>query len=408
MSPKNSLGKLYSIAFLAAVILFPLYAHAASVKQITTAGQLQQAINDAVDGDVLELAAGTYAAPSGSFTIYTSNGFTIRAAPGANVVLDGGHTTDIVRVGNHSAGTGHPVTFEQLTFSNASNTTNNFLGGAITLGQTEAVFRNCTFSNNQSNPSLTGGGAHWIDSSVVYFQSCTWTNNSSQNYGGAVSMINSRVYFRDCNLSGNRSDVPGHKANATGGAIHVDSCTLRIANTRFENNRAGFIGGAIYTIGHWSDTSSTPVVDLVVSDSLFTGNHAEPDPSVPISSTAPPLGGAIAVEDQTTAKFYNTRFLSNSSRQGGAISSYRAITEFEGCVFKGNQTIGTGNSQSIGGTLIILSSDNNDATTKNGTVNRPSAQLKMTDCPVHGSGSASPSAPEGGGIFAAGSFSPVA
>ena len=408
MSQKNRIGKSYSLALLAALTLLPFYAHAAAVKQITTAGQLQQAINDATEGDVLELAAGTYAAPSGSFTIYNSKGFTLRAAAGANVVLDGGGTTDLVRLANVTAGTGHPVTFERLTFSNASNTANNTFGGAMTLDKTEAVFRNCTFNNNQSNPATTGGGAHWINASVVYFQSCTWTNNSSKNYGGAVSMLNSRVYFRDCNFSGNRSDVPGHKANATGGAIHVDSCTLRIANTRFENNRAGFIGGAIYTIGHWNDTSSAPVVDLVVSDSLFTGNHAEPDPSVPISSTAPPLGGAVAVEDQTTAKFYNTRFFSNSGRQGGAISNYRAITEFEGCVFKGNQAIGTGNSQGIGGTLLILSSDNNDSTTNNGTVNRRTAQLTMTDCLVLGSGAASPGGREGGGIFAAGDFSPLA
>src|SRR5205823_5555498 len=44
----------------------------------------------------------------------------------------------------------------------------------------------------------------------------------------------------------------------------------------------------------------------------------------------------------------------------------------------------------------------------NGTVNRRSAQLTMTDCLVQGSGSTAPSGREGGGISAAGDFSPLA
>src|SRR4051794_39998033 len=62
----------------------------AAVIPISDSASLQQAINSAPDGSVIELAAGTYAAPSGGFTLYNpTNGFTVRAATGAQVTLVG-------------------------------------------------------------------------------------------------------------------------------------------------------------------------------------------------------------------------------------------------------------------------------------------------------------------------------
>src|SRR5947209_3526722 len=57
---------------------------------------LQQAIAAVADGGVIEMAAGTYDAPTGGFTILDyGKGFTIRAATRAAVTLTGGNSTDI-------------------------------------------------------------------------------------------------------------------------------------------------------------------------------------------------------------------------------------------------------------------------------------------------------------------------
>src|SRR5437016_4889273 len=59
---------------------------------------LQDAIAAVSDGGVIEMAAGTYTAPAGGFTVLDfSKGFTIRAAAGAAVTLSGGNSTDIIR-----------------------------------------------------------------------------------------------------------------------------------------------------------------------------------------------------------------------------------------------------------------------------------------------------------------------
>lgn len=64
---------------------------------------LQDAIVAVHEGGIIEMAAGTYTAPPGGFTIYDmAKGFTIRAGTGAAVVLSGASTHDIIRFGNPS------------------------------------------------------------------------------------------------------------------------------------------------------------------------------------------------------------------------------------------------------------------------------------------------------------------
>lgn len=390
------------LAFAAAAISLGLGSNAhATLRSVNSAGALQPALDASSDGDIVELAAGNYAAPSGGFTIYAPKGFTVRAAAGANVTLDGNNSTDILRLANGTKGTGKAVIFERITFANGSQSASNFIGGAITLVNTEAIFKNCTFQNNTVNPSTTGGGAQWINNSTVAFTSCTWSRNSSKNYGAGMSVLHSQVYITNSTFSNNSVNVPGHIVNAPGGAIFANTSLMRISTTNFDSNSAGYVGGAIYTLGEWTEPLSTPSMDLTVSDCVFSNNVAQRDPSVPGAANSPAAGGALHVEDQTTARFYNCRFFNNSGQQGGAMSSYRAITEFQGCVFKGNTAVGNGSGEGIGGTVIALSADNTDSTTNGGRINRRSAVLTMIDCLIQGNRGGSV-ARQGGGIFASG------
>lgn len=365
------------------------------VISVSSSSALQQAFNNVANGGTIEVAGGTYQAPSGGFTIYAPKGFVVRAASGASVTLDGGGSTDIVRLANTTVGTGRPVTFQQITFANGRSL-QNFIGGAITLGNTEAAFVNCIFRNNATNPSVTGGGL-WLDNSWVSFTGCIFADNISKNYGAAMSTLSSRVFIRQCRFSGNRVNLAGHIPNAPGGAIFINSSFMRISHSSFDNNEAGYVGGAIYALGAWHNPVSTPSADLVVSDSSFTNNHAMRNASV--SFNAPTAGGAIHIEDQTTARFYNCRFTGNTARQGGSISNYRAIIEIVGSTFVSNKATGIGNAEGIGGTIICLSFDGVDATTNYGTLNRRSASLSMTDCLVRGIGG---DGRQGSGIFVSG------
>ncbi len=78
---------------------------------------LQTAINNVTNGGVIEIASGTYNAPSGGWRITNpSKNFTIRAAQGASVTLSGGNSTDILRYENASMSSAGSVEFDRFNF----------------------------------------------------------------------------------------------------------------------------------------------------------------------------------------------------------------------------------------------------------------------------------------------------
>ncbi len=176
----------------------------------TDVATLQQAINQISDGGIVELAAGTYAAPSGGFIISDQpRGFTVRAAAGQTVVLDGGGVRDVLRFLNSSEVTGRPVTFQSLIFANGLSTTDG-IGGGFTLQRARATFLQCTFQNNRANPSDTGGGAGNIGfASVAFFVDCVFDGNTSRNSGGGLFVRGtSKIYIHHCQFTNNRCNVP--------------------------------------------------------------------------------------------------------------------------------------------------------------------------------------------------------
>ncbi|CAN5674697.1 hypothetical protein BH20VER1_BH20VER1_19880 [soil metagenome] len=393
-----------SLVTLASLALSLFAAGAARAQQLVRVpadhATVQEAIAAVANGGVIEISQGTYVAPAGGFTVLDyGKSFTMRAATGAAVTLSGGSNTDILRIAESPGRARQSFRFERLKFASGAST-HDFIGGAVTLARTDAVFVGCDFESNTANGSITGGGALWLDDSVVSFNQCTWTNNSSRNYGGAIAAVNSRVFLRDSSFVGNRVNLPNHSPNAAGGAIFNSDSLLRIDNCRFENNQAGYVGGAIYCGGGWREPLSTPTIDLTVSNSLFIGNFAAQDASVPAISA--PLGGAVHIEDQITGTFTFCRFVDNHAFQGGAISSYRAVTKVEGCEFRGNYVGGTTLGESLGGAIIALSDDNPDASTNGGTINRRSTELEVRDTLFQGAGPLGRNALQGGAIFVAG------
>ncbi|MFL6528067.1 MAG: hypothetical protein ACJ8IQ_08215 [Chthoniobacterales bacterium] len=378
--------------------IIPRCVGAQPVVGVSDAAGLQNALNAVSDGGVIELAGGTYAAPGGAFTIYSTaetKSFTVRAAQGATVVLTGNGIHDILRFGNTPQSNPRPVTFQGLVFSSGVSTT-DFIGGAATLTNANAVFIGCTFNNNSASPSISGGGSLWIQSGSAAFQQCNFIDNSSTNYGAAFSALDSKIFLRGCTFRNNRTNVPGHSATSLGGAINNSDSSIQIDGCIFDGNQAGYVGGAIFAGGKW-DTNGAR---LLVSNSLFVGNVAAPYPGQQVAS--PPLAGAVHVEDNVTAAFTNCRFVLNSAQQGGAISSYRSVTTFNGCVFDGNSVTGSAGGAGSGGSIFAISADTPDASTANGTINRRSIILKIQDTLFRGAGGGKIDALHGGAIFVSG------
>src|SRR5689334_18110378 len=70
------------------------------------------AISRVADGGAIEMAAGTYPSPPSGFKFGNlRKGFTIRAAAGAAVAIDGGGTRNLLRFVNSARARGKRVTF---------------------------------------------------------------------------------------------------------------------------------------------------------------------------------------------------------------------------------------------------------------------------------------------------------
>ena len=355
------------------------HVHAQVLIKVPAQATLQQAIDTIDDGGVIEIAAGTYNAPAGGFTILNANRrFTIRAANAASVTLSGAGT-NILRFSNISRTSGRPVVFERLVFSaGISNAAN--VGGAVTLVEADATFVGCTFQNNSAPVANAGGGGILAQASQILIVDSVFTGNNAQRYGGAIGFAGgSRVAIHNSQFINNRVNLPNHFPDSLGGALFVLDSELRFTNTRFENNQAGFSGGAIYSFGTWSTPLSTPKTDIIGSNSTFIGNRLQRDPTSPAPGAL--TGGGIQTEDHVTLRLYHTRFSDNLATQGGAVANYRSIVEVHNGEFLVNRSTGTAGGDGYGGSLLVVSDDQNLTDSQN----RRTGSLLVRDSLFQGS-----------------------
>jgi len=336
--------------------------------------QLQAAFLSVPEGGVIELAAGTYVAPAKGFSITKPKRFTVRAAPGAAVFLDGQGKLVILRIKNNSKG----VVFQRITFRNGASKTEAD-SGAVTMNAAVARFEQCNFLNNSATGKTTGGGAvGLIAASTATFVGSNFRNNSSGNRGGAISVITSVLTVQGGEFTDNRTNLPGHKPTSIGGGIYALNSTLLVSDVRFLRNEAAWVGGAIEAFGNWTPPLTTPRSLVTVVRSTFINNRAIPDPCCGQASVT--AGGAIHVEDQTTLRVFGSHFIDNSADHGGALDSYRAVIEVNGSFFLGNRTPLVPGRLGVGGAIAVASNDS----AMDGANNRPPGRLSVTDSLLQG------------------------
>jgi len=340
---------------------------------------LQDAMNQVIDEGIIELSGGIYNSPNGGFLISNLNkGFTIRAADGETVNLDGEGSREILRLMNSDVSQGGSITFQDIVFSNGYSNIQGIAGG-VTLHNAEATFIDCTFQNNSAGPTGVAGGTLVTLNSTAFFFNSYWFSNTAVNFGGGLAVEDfSRVYIHNSQFINNQTNLPNHALTASGGGIHVGNSLLRVSNSRFENNQAGYVGGGLYAIGNWKDPITIPSSDIIISNCTFMKNKAVRDPSV--SNGSPTEGGAIHSEAQTTMKIFNSRFTANYAGAGGAISSYQSINEIKGSEFLGNYTQG---SETYGGYGGAISAGSNDVPAY-GDINRRPVNVTIRNSYIQG------------------------
>ncbi|HOG58734.1 MAG TPA: choice-of-anchor Q domain-containing protein [Anaerolineaceae bacterium] len=278
--------------------------------------ELQTAISNAITGDQIWVAAGTYKPTTG-----TNRTATFRLKSG--VAIYGGFagtesnlgdrnwqsniTTlsgDIGTVGSTADNSYHVVTGSgvdgttildgfTITGGNADGTSPNNGGGGIYLDHSSPKISNMIITNNKA--SYNGAGINSSYSSPLLFN-VTFTNNhtiGNYTYGGGMVTEGGSPSLINVVFSGNSSYGGGGLCATTEGET-----PFTLTNATFVGNTGSFGGGLnIYRL------------NPILTNVTFSGN------------TASSRGGGILGE-QSTAILNNVTFQGNTAPSGGAIQNW--------------------------------------------------------------------------------------
>ena len=344
---------------------------------------IQEALDVAVDGDIIAVAPGTYeeylvvevdvsilGTEGPEETVITADETVVMfsevtaSLSGFNIVAAGGRAIEA---------RGGSVSLSDVVVSGVSEIDRN--GGGLYALSTELWLSDCAF---QGNDVGAANGAHlYASGSVVDIDGCTFSEGLAQK-GGALFLYNSSTRIVGSDFSDNQ--VQFIDAVSRGGGIRVEAGDLELVDCNFDSNEASEGYG-----GHVSAFAASVTVDggsfrdglsagyyggaiagfnseLSVADAIFEDNRAlagdddsfgyggavvslgeEGEGALTMerceleSNASDNLGGAVAVLSGA-ATIGRTAFDQNASERGGAVylapSGDAAI---ESCSFSGNE-----------------------------------------------------------------------
>jgi predicted outer membrane repeat protein len=248
---------------------------------------IQSAINEAVDGDVITVADEIYTGGidflGKSITVISKNG-----ADRCEIKCDG-----LDSAFTFENGEGNKSVVEGFKITGAE-----YCG--IYCSDVSPQIRNCKFQDNNIGVACFG-------SYGVIITGCTFTGNQA----GGIYCQQSKPRIFACRFSENDATY--------GGGISLDECTgAEVVQCQFTGNTANDSGGAISDV----DSSSTKIKDCT-----FGGNTAK-------------KGGAIYFEDSISSPtVMNCNFLTNQAETGGGIYSTNSPLTTANSSFLDNKAI---------------------------------------------------------------------
>ena len=281
------------------------------------AHNIQDAVNSAVEGNVVLVTNDTYTVSS-QIMIATNN-IILKSVNGAKTTAINGNSTShciylrgdsvidgfSILNGKFSNGGGIFVHFYG-TVLNCIFTNNiaSFDGGAIRAR--DCLVSNCYF---YANEAMNGGGVFMLNYSIV--KNCVFENNHAITNGGAVYCDDNGV-VSDCIISSNSA--------FRGGGAHCKSSST-LSNCTISGNSAIWSGGGArcYNGG-------------AVSECTISGNSAD-------------YGGGVRFYGGGTVS--HCTISGNSADYGGGVNLYEGGS-VSGCTISGNSSIYSGGAAFIG------------------------------------------------------------
>ena len=215
----------------AALLVFCLFSAVADAGSTTynvrANGDIQTAIDAASNGDIIQLAAGTYNItttidPAGKQVTIIG---TVDGNGDPTSILDGGNPvggTSGVRVLICQNSETSATVFENLVIQNGYSSSD---GGGMYNTSSSPTLTNCTFTSNSA--SASGGGMRNVSSSSPTLTNCTFTDNLAAYGGGMRNVSSSSPTLTDCTFTSNSADIGGGMYNSSSSSSPtLTNCTF--------------------------------------------------------------------------------------------------------------------------------------------------------------------------------------
>lgn len=303
---------------------------------------LQPAADQAVPGDEVWVAAGSYGEPrnalDGALTLregislYGGFAGTEEAIeqrdPAINITTIDGAVSLLNGAAHHVIVAAQGTLLDGFTIrggkATAGGFTGNYGGGLLAVG-VDVTVRHCIF---EANEGVLGGVIGHVNGGTLEISDTEFRNNSASSFGGAIYDEGGSVYS-GCVFRANNALM--------GGAVALSEGTLSIENCAFEDNRALVRDGGAF----WVNFEGVAELDVV----RFTGNIAETD------------GGAVA-NWSGTVSLRNALFFDNrATRAGGAVFTLAPISLTHCTVWANAAKEDSAAVVSNGGSITAVNSD---------------------------------------------------
>jgi hypothetical protein len=304
---------------------------------------IQDALDAAVDGDVIWVADGTYTGERNHNLNFGGKAVTLASEPGEpddcridceglgrGFLFASGETSSAVVDGfcivNGSAdhGGGIMVDGASPTIRNCDieGCASGYAGGGIYCSGGSPRFEGCDITGNHSG-GMEGGGASMEYGSAAEFSNCTFFGNWTQslNYGGGgLASRGSSPWVRGCVFEGNASGQGGGVMVLDDGSPVIQDCVFT-ENYALDNGFSGYGGGICL---YWC--TGSPRVERCT----LSGNVAEFE------------GGAVSGYCAVQGFITDCVVTGNTSMLGGGISCSGGSSSIAGCRIEGNTAYGWG------------------------------------------------------------------
>jgi hypothetical protein len=201
------------------------------------------------------------------------------------------------------------------------------LAGGAVYCERQPLFLRCVF---ERNVAPDGGAAYCKGGAATplpEFAECEFRENRAADRGGAVYLWFSRSSFDFCRFVGNEAD------NRGGGAASEEWSNPTITECSFQENRATH-GGAFVSYARGGAS---------ISRSSFSRNLAID------------VGGAVVLNDWSTAAIDSCLFEGNEGARGGAIAFFNGTDpDFRACTIAENRAVSGGCVYVAGGTAPTI------------------------------------------------------